>query len=162
MATDTMIEALLEDPALTAMDVAMLALMVKDDSTPPKPKSKRGRKTREDRSGETPEERTARKTRHQRDRRAAIAQKSAEMQTVLRDADTTRQALADVAMILLQRGGETANEIERLLGDVFTFQVGAPMSIRAECVNRSLKPKYLAYPALSREARVRRIKLAML
>jgi hypothetical protein len=162
MATDTMIEATLEDAALTAMDAAMLASMVDDEAPPPKQKSKRGRKPRQDRSGETSEERTARKTQHQRDRRAAIAKKAAELHTVIRDADTTRQALADVAMILLQRGGETADEIERLLGYIFTFQVGAPMSIRAECATRTLKPKYLKYPPMTREEHMRRLRLALI
>lgn len=162
MATDTMIEATLDEAALTDMDAAMLALMIEDDVPTSKPKSKRGRKPRHDRSGETPEERTKRKTQEQRDRRASLAQKAAELQTVLRDADTTRQALADVAMILLQRGGETANEIERLLAQVFTKQPGAPMSIRGECVSRSLKPKYLKYPEMTREERMQRLRFALI
>ncbi|MFN3506638.1 MAG: hypothetical protein ACK4ZU_04115 [Allorhizobium sp.] len=162
MATDTMIEATLEDAALTAMDAAMLASLVDDEASPPKPKSKRGRKPRHDRSGETSEERKARKTQHQRDRRAAIAKKAAELHTVIRDADTTRQALADVAMVLLQRGGPVADEIEGLLAKVFTHQIGAPMSIRGECVSRSLKPKYLAYPAMTREERMQRLRFALI
>ncbi|MQV12231.1 hypothetical protein GHL01_00530 [Sinorhizobium meliloti] len=148
----------------TAMDVAMLASLVDDDAPEaPKPTAnRRGRPPRLDRSGETPEERTARKTEHQRQRRAGIAARSAELGSVLRDADTTRQALADAAMLLLQRGGPVADEIERMLGEVFRYEVGAPMSIRAECVNRSLKPRYLSYPEMTREERVRRLKLAML
>ncbi|MGF0537288.1 hypothetical protein ACQQ2Q_04775 [Agrobacterium sp. ES01] len=159
MATDTMIEATLEDAALTAMDAAMLASMVDEEAPLPRPKSKRGRKPRLDRSGETPEERTARKTQHQRDRRAAIAKKAKELRTVIRDADTTRQALADAAMVLLQRGGPVADEIECMLAKVFTHQIGAPISIRAECANRSLNPKYLSYPAMSREERLQRLRL---
>lgn len=162
---DTEIEVTVERIEATAMDIAMLASLVDDEELlgAPKPSVKRrGRPPRQDRTNETPEERTARKTQHQRNRRAAIAAKSAEMQTVLRDAETTRQALADAAMLLLQAGGPVADEIERMLAGVFTHQVGAPMSIRAECVNRSLKPKYLAYPPMTAGERIRRIKSAML
>ncbi|ARQ56905.1 hypothetical protein Kim5_CH00797 [Rhizobium sp. Kim5] len=161
---DTDIEVTVERIEATALDMAMLASLVDDDAPEaPKPTARRrGRPPRQDRSGETPEQRTARKTEHQRQRRAAMAARSAELNSVLRDADTTRQALADAAMLLLQRGGPVADEIERMLGQVFKHEVGAPMSIRAECVNRSLTPKYLSYPEMTREERIRRIKLAML
>lgn len=158
---DTGIEAKVERLEASAMDVDMLAALVADDEVQPVPKKRRGRPPRQDRTNETPEERKARKTQHQRDRRAALAARSAELKTVLRDADTTRQALADAAMILLQRGGPVADVIEGLLAKVYTLQVGAPMSIRAECANRTLKPRYLSYPPMSAEERIRRIRSAL-
>ncbi|MBB4102371.1 hypothetical protein [Allorhizobium borbori] len=142
----------------------LLEEMIADDDAPvaEKPKMKRGRKVREDRSGETPEEFRARKSEEQKERRAARAAKEAEMKTVIRTADTTRQALADAAMVLLHEGGEVAARIEALLGEVFNVQVGAPMSIRSECRTRTLKPKYLKYPPMTDAERARRIKaLAM-
>lgn len=146
---------------MTNYAVQLLAEMIADDDVAPvaeKPKMKRGRKVREDRSGETPDEFRARKSEEQKERRAARAAKEAEMKTVIRTADTTRQALADAAMVLLHEGGDVAARIEALLDQVFTVQVGAPMSIRAECRDRRLKPKYLSYPKMTDAERARRIR----
>ncbi|MCR6502521.1 hypothetical protein MUO32_26185 [Shinella sp. CPCC 101442] len=145
--------------AATTLEISMLEELI---SEPSATRRRPGRPRRQDRTGETEDERRSRKSAEQAERRKNQKAKSEERGSVLRDADTTRQALADAAMILLQRGGPIADEIEAMLAEVFRYEVGAPMSIRAECVNLSLKPKYLSYPEMSREERVRRIKLAML
>lgn len=154
MASDVL-EKQIEEMKLSALDVEMLSAMVADDEAP---KPKRGRPARQDRSGETPQERTARKTVEQRERRRAEKAKAAELGTVMWNADTERQALADCAMMLLREGGDVADRIEAMLGKVYNVQVGAPMSIRAACVNRTTKPKYLKYPEPTAEERLRKVR----
>lgn len=145
--------------AATTLEISMLEELI---SEPSAPRKRPGRPRRQDRTGETEDERRTRKSAEQAERRRTQKAKSEKLESVLRDADSTRQALADAAMVLLQRGGAVADEIEGMLAQVFKHEIGAPMSIRAECVNRSLKPRYLANPEMSREERIRRIKLSML
>jgi hypothetical protein len=145
--------------AAKALEITMLEELLNE---PAATRRRPGRPKRHDRTGETDDERRVRKSAEQAERRRQRKVKAEETSSVIRDADTTRQALADAAMILLERGGPVADEIEAMLAKVFSHQIGAPMSIRGECVSRSLKPKYLRYPEMTREERMQRLRFALI
>jgi hypothetical protein len=145
--------------AAKSLEITMLEELIGE---PAATRKSPGRPKRQDRTGETDDERRVRKSAEQAERRRQRKAKAEETSSVIRDADTTRQALADAAMLLLQRGGHVADEIEAMLSQVFTHQIGAPMSIRGECVSRSLKPKYLRYPEMTREERMQRLRFALI
>lgn len=90
------------------------------------------------------EERKAYKAKKQAERRAALKQR-AEGGSIKFDAETTRDALADAAIILLASGAPGAEAIEAYLRTVFRDQVGAPWTIKARAKSGQLRPKLLKF-----------------
>jgi hypothetical protein len=85
--------------------------------------------------------------------RAYKAQKQAERRAALKaressgsvkfDSTSTREALADAALLLLATGGPGADAVMSYLDKVFHDQVGAPLTIRSWARSGKLKPKLL-------------------
>lgn len=140
--------------AAKSMEIRMLEELLGEDDVP----KRRGRPPKADLAAMSDEERIAHRTEQQRQRRARIAARESEQKTVIRTADSVRQALADAALMILSEGGDGAARVMRCLEQVFDVQVGVPLSIRAEVENRTLSPKYLSYAPLTPEQRVRRFK----
>ncbi|WP_157784686.1 hypothetical protein [Sinorhizobium fredii] len=128
------------------------------DEPAPEMKAKRGRPPRADLSGMSDDELRAHRTQQARVRRARIAATEEERKTVIRTADTTRQALADAAMVILHEDGPGAERIMEVLSKVFDVQIGAPMTIRAQCRDRRLKPRYVSYPPMTVRETVRKLR----
>ncbi|WP_165422289.1 hypothetical protein [Rhizobium ruizarguesonis] len=61
------------------------------------------------------------------------------------DVDTTRDALADAALMLLYAGGPGATAVLNYLGQVFPDKPGAPMTILARARAGKLKPKLIKF-----------------
>ncbi|MGO4618548.1 hypothetical protein AB4Z34_21815 [Ensifer sp. 2YAB10] len=140
------------------LDIALLRELIDQPAPPAAVKAKRGRPPRADLSGMSDEELRAHRTRQARERRAKIAKTEEDRQTVIRTADTTRQALADAAMMILHENGPGTDRIMEVLREVFDVQIGAPMTIRGQCRDRRLKPKYVSYPPLTVAETVRKLR----
>ncbi|MGO7417137.1 hypothetical protein ACC685_34455 [Rhizobium ruizarguesonis] len=61
------------------------------------------------------------------------------------DSETTRDALADAAIMLLYAGGPAADAVLNYLGRVFADKPGAPLTIAARVRTRALKPKLIQF-----------------
>ena len=94
------------------------------------------------------EERKAYKAQKQAERRKALKER-AESGSLKFDADTTRDALADAAIMLLASGAPGSELVEAYLRNVFSDQVGAPLTIKARARSGQLKPKLLRFAAKS-------------
>lgn len=140
------------------LDIAMLRELIDEPEPSPEVKAKRGRRARADLSAMSDDELRAHRTQQARDRRARIAQAEEDKQTVIRTADTTRQALADAAMLILHENGPGAARIMQVLHEVFDVQIGAPLAIQGQCRDRRLKPKYISYPPMTADERVRKLR----
>jgi hypothetical protein len=92
----------------------------------------------------TPEEFKAYKAKLQAERRARNKEQAAAGSLPF-DSDTTRDALADAAIMLLYAGGPGATAIINYLGQVFHDKPGAPMTIAARVKTRALKPKLIKF-----------------
>ncbi|ANL64782.1 hypothetical protein AMC82_CH01089 [Rhizobium phaseoli] len=90
----------------------------------------------------TPDEFRAYKARLQAERRAKLKEQEAAGRLPF-DTDTTRDALADAALMLLYWGGPGADAVMTYLGKVFSDKPGAPLTIAARIRTRALKPKLL-------------------
>ncbi len=85
--------------------------------------------------------------------RAYKAQKQAERRASLKaressgsvkfDASSTREALADAALLLLATGGPGADAVMSYLTKIYHDQVGAPLTIRSWAKSGKLRPKLL-------------------
>ncbi|MDQ0318989.1 hypothetical protein QO002_001127 [Pararhizobium capsulatum DSM 1112] len=140
------------------LDVAMLRELINEPLQAPQVKANLGRPQRADVSSMSDAELRAHRTQQARDRRARIAASEEERKTVIRTADTTRQALADAAMMILHENGPGAERIMEVLREVYDVQIGAPMAIRGQCRDRRLKPKYVSYPPMTAGERVRKLR----
>ncbi len=88
------------------------------------------------------EEFRAYKARKQAERRAAL--KARETSGSIKfDGVSTREALADAALLLLATGGPGADAVMSYLDRVFHDQVGAPLTIRSWARSGKLRPKLL-------------------
>ncbi|WP_331373422.1 hypothetical protein [Sinorhizobium chiapasense] len=82
------------------------------------------------------------KARKQAERRASL--KARELSgSVKFDAVSTREALADAALLLLATGGPGADAVMSYLSKIYHDQVGAPLTIRSRAKSGKLKPKLL-------------------
>ncbi|RFB98020.1 hypothetical protein B5K08_05580 [Rhizobium leguminosarum bv. trifolii] len=88
------------------------------------------------------------KSRLQSERRARLKAQEAAGSLPF-DAETTRDALADAALMLLYSGGPGADPVMNYLGKVFADKPGAPLTIAARIRTRALKPKLLRFPSKS-------------
>lgn len=85
--------------------------------------------------------------------RAYKAQKQAERRAALKERETggsvkfdsasTREALADAALLLLATGGPGADAVMSYLSRIYHDQVGAPLTIRSWARSGKLKPKLM-------------------
>lgn len=91
-----------------------------------------------------PDEFRAYKARLQAERRARLKEQEAAGSLPF-DAETTRDALADAAIMLLYAGGPAADAVLNYLGRVFADKPGAPLTIAARVRTRALKPKLIQF-----------------
>lgn len=82
------------------------------------------------------------KARKQSKRRAELKARAV-AGSVKFDAISTREALADAALLLLATGGPGADAVVSYLDRVFHDQVGAPLTIRSWAKSGKLRPKLL-------------------
>ncbi|MGO7279526.1 hypothetical protein GUK36_22585 [Rhizobium leguminosarum] len=92
----------------------------------------------------TPDEFRAYKARLQAERRAKLKAQE-EAGSLPFDSETTRDALADAAIMLLYAGGPGATAVLNYLGQVFADKPGAPLTIAARVRTRALKLKLLKF-----------------
>lgn len=78
----------------------------------------------------------------QTERRAALKEREASG-SIKFDANSTREALADAALLILATGGPGADAIGAYLSRIFHDQVGAPLTIKTWAKSGKLKPKLL-------------------
>lgn len=88
------------------------------------------------------EEFRAYKAQKQAERRAALKERET-AGSIKFDAASTREALADAALLLLATGGPGADAVLAYLSKVYHDQVGAPMTIRSWARSGKLKPKLM-------------------
>lgn len=105
----------------------------------PEPKPARKR-TSVGLAGLSDEEYRAYKAQKQAERRASLKAKEANG-SIKFDAASTRDALADAALMILARGLPGTDTIQKYLERVFADQVGAPLTITARARSGELKPK---------------------
>lgn len=96
----------------------------------------------------TPDEFRAYKARLQAERRAKLKAQESNGSLPF-DSETTRDALADAAIMLLYAGGPGADAVMNYLGKVFSGKPGAPLTIAARVRTRALKPKLLRFASKS-------------
>lgn len=88
------------------------------------------------------EEFRAYKARKQAERRASLKARKTSG-SVKFDGVSTREALADAALLLLATGGPCADAVMSYLDRVYHDQVGAPLTIRSWAKSGKLRPKLL-------------------
>ncbi|QKN14298.1 hypothetical protein HR059_07400 [Sinorhizobium meliloti WSM1022] len=82
------------------------------------------------------------KARKQSERRASLKARESSG-SVKFDASSTREALADAALLLLATGGPGADAVMAYLSKIYHDQVGAPLTIRSWAKSGKLRPKLL-------------------
>jgi len=92
----------------------------------------------------SPSEFKSYKARLQAERRARLKAQEAAGSLPF-DAETTRDALADAAIMLLYAGGPAADAVLNYLGKVFSDKPGAPLTIAARARTGTLKPKLIKF-----------------
>lgn len=92
----------------------------------------------------TGDEYRAYKARLQAERRQRIKDRQANG-SIPFDTASTRDALADAALMILATEGPGAAAIQSYLGRVLSDQPGAPLTIRAQAKSGALKPKLLQF-----------------
>lgn len=107
--------------------------------TKPKPAFKRNSVALADM---TDEEYRAYKAQKQATRRAALKARESSG-SVKFDSASTREALADAALLLLATGGPGADAVMSYLSKIYHDQVGAPLTIRSWAKSGKLKPKLI-------------------
>ncbi len=88
------------------------------------------------------DERKAYKAAKQAERRAALKERE-KTGSVKFDMETTREALADAALLILASGADGSDAVMAYLGKVFHDQVGAPFTVKARAKSGELKPRLL-------------------
>ncbi|WLS00862.1 hypothetical protein [Shinella sumterensis] len=126
----------------TNLTVELLKELIPEDVKLPEPKKTSIRDLPD-------KERRAYKARKQAERRAVLKER-AENGSVKFDAKTTREALADAAIMLLASGAPGSEAVEAYLRDVFADQIGAPLTINARVQLGQLKPKLLKHVSAAR------------
>lgn len=92
---------------------------------------------------EMTEEQQRKYKRRKQSMRRAMLKARAGAGSVKFDASSTRDALADAALLLLATGGPGADAISSYLEKVFHDQVGAPITIKTWARSGKLKPKLM-------------------
>ncbi|MET4687611.1 hypothetical protein [Sinorhizobium fredii] len=92
----------------------------------------------------SPEEFRAYKAGKQAERRAKLKEREANG-SIKFDAASTRDALADAALMILAHGLPGTDTIQKYLERVFADQVGAPLTITARARSGDLKPKLIRF-----------------
>lgn len=92
----------------------------------------------------SPDEFRSYKSAKQAERRARLKEREANG-SVKFDANSTRDALADAALMILAHGLPGTDTIQGYLERVFSDQVGAPLTITARARSGELKPKLLRF-----------------
>ena len=124
-------------------DLGLLRELLSDDAVMTE-RPKKLRKPSVGIEGMTPDEFRAYKSRLQAERRAKLKAQEAAGNLPF-DTDTTRDALADAALMLLYSGGPGADAVLNYLALVFADKPGAPLTIAARIKTRALKPKLLKF-----------------
>jgi hypothetical protein len=127
-------------------DLGLLRELLDEDVVAERPKAVRKAAVGID--SMTPDEFRAYKSRLQAERRAKLKAQEAAGGLPF-DAETTRDALADAALMLLYSGGPGADAVMTYLGKVFADKPGAPLTIAARIRTRALKPKLLKFASKS-------------
>lgn len=82
------------------------------------------------------------KAKRQAERRASLKARESSG-SVKFDASSTREALADAALLLLATGGPGADAVMSYLSKIYHDQVGAPLTIQSWAKSGKLRPKLL-------------------
>ncbi|MBY3321227.1 hypothetical protein [Rhizobium laguerreae] len=138
MATTVISSEIEEETASVRDELGLLRELLDEDVIVERPK--KSRKPSVGIGDMTPDEFKAYKAQLQAERRARNKEKEAAGSLPF-DAETTRDALADAAIILLYAGGPGATAILNYLGQVFSDKPGAPITVAARVKSRALKPK---------------------
>lgn len=142
-----MMNTAIEEPVDKLHDELGLLKELLDDEPTPQSKAKPAAKEREDRNtvaiaDMSDEEFKAYKAHKQAERRASLKARKA-AGSVKFDAASTREALADAALLLLATGGPGADSVLSYLEKVYHDQVGAPLTIKTWAKSGKLKPKFM-------------------
>ncbi|MBY5666848.1 hypothetical protein [Rhizobium leguminosarum] len=142
--TTTVMSSEIEETVTSVNDeLGLLRELLDDDVVIERPK-KKSRKPAVGIDDMTADEFRSYKSRLQAERRAKIKAQEAAGSLPF-DADTTRDALADAAIMLLFTGGPGATAVLNYLGQVFSDKPGAPFTIAARVKSRALKPKLIKF-----------------
>lgn len=90
----------------------------------------------------SPDEFREYKAKKQAERRAALKERESSG-SIKFDANSTREALADAALLILATGGPGAAAIGAYLSRIFHDQVGAPLTIKTWARSGKLRPKLM-------------------
>lgn len=147
MNTNDQIDIEIEEPLDTIDDeLGLLKDLLGEEpmeSPVAKPISKRSKVSLSDMNDD---EFRAYKARLQAERRAKLKAREANG-SVKFDANSTRDALADAALMILAHGLPGTDTIQKYLERVFADQVGAPWTITARARSGDLKPKLIRFAA---------------
>jgi hypothetical protein len=134
----------IEEPATTVEDeLGLLKELLGDGlvvATEPKPGTQRRNTVAI--VDMSPDEFREYKAQKQAERRAALKEREASG-SIKFDATSTRDALADAALLILATGGPGADAIGAYLSKIFHDQVGAPLTIKTWARSGKLKPKLM-------------------
>ncbi|MBY5446585.1 hypothetical protein HFO93_24545 [Rhizobium leguminosarum] len=142
MATTVISSEIEEETTSVRDELGLLRELLDEDVIVERPK--KSRKPSVGIDDMTPEEYKAYKARLQAERRARNKEQEAAGSLPF-DADTTRDALADAAIMLLFTGGPGATAVLKYLGQVFSDKPGAPLTVAARVKSRALKPKLMKF-----------------
>jgi|GEM_PF-1188247 len=139
--TATVINNEIEEVATSVDDdLGLLRELLDEDVVAERPKAFRNRKPAVGIEDMTADQFKAYKTRLQAERRAKLKAQEAAGCLPL-DSETTRDALADAALMLLYSGRPGADSVMNYLGLVFAHKPGAPLTIMSRIKSGALKPK---------------------
>ena len=138
MPTEVMNSEIEEEVTSVSDDLGLLRELLADDLIAQRPK--KSRKPSAGIDDMTPDEFRAYKARLQAERRAQIREHEAAGSLPF-DSETTREALADAALMLLYSGRLGADAVMNYLGLVFKHKPGAPLTIMSSIRSGALKPK---------------------
>ncbi len=134
----------IEEPATTVEDeLGLLKELLGDGlvvETEPKPAAQRRNTVAI--ADMSPDEFREYKAQKQAERRAALKEREASG-SIKFDANSTREALADAALLILATGGPGADAIGAYLSRIFHDQVGAPLTIKTWARSGKLRPKLM-------------------
>ncbi|MBM7324129.1 hypothetical protein JS562_13545 [Agrobacterium sp. S2] len=136
----------IEEPATTVEDeLGLLKELLGDDTVvvaEPEHKPAAQRRNTVAIADMSPDEFREYKAQKQAERRAALKER-ASSGSIKFDANSTREALADAALLILTTGGPGADAIGAYLAKVFHDQPGAPLTIKTWARSGKLKPKLM-------------------
>jgi hypothetical protein len=137
-----------DEPTVPASAKPASAAKAKSLGSSERPKSKHQRRPYEKDVGVaymSAEERREYNAERQRERRANIKRREAELNAVTFDVATSREALADAALMILASNSAGSAAIRSYLAAVYRTQPGAPMTLEGWIRSGVMKPKLLKY-----------------